>query len=286
MADDQLHYPPGAEPTPEPEPIPEPTPVNQDPNPEPAPEPTPEPAPEDEPTPDPEETPEQEPQNLNNPRRTIYESLKEKKVALKDAKQELAVAQTRIAELEGLLQNGKNAQTPADTANNADDLAKFAEENDLDAEGLKKVATFLAEHIGGKVPTDIQKTLDEIKTWKSERVAADTRVAEDAAIDAQASTVKTTLASLGHEIHVDAEHSKVMAEIKRLAHTKEYHDKPVAYIAWAEREKLGKMISPKKASFEAPTPNNGEPVTKAPDFSNDKGHTPESVERAIRSPGA
>jgi hypothetical protein len=282
MDNDELHYPPGAEPekpqeqeTPEPEPTP-----SADPELEKEPEtPTTEtPATDEGPETDP--APEPEPQPSTSKPRSIYKEFKETKRELKGTKSDLEVAQSRVSELEGLLEKGEKAQTPADKAVIDDDIRAFAEAEGLDPEGLTKITEFLAKRLGGeKIPTSIQQELDEIKAWKAEQLATTQRSEEDRAIDSQAPAVRKQLKELGFEVHVDGEANKIMSELKRLAHTSEFHDKPVEYIVWAKRAELSKMISPKKASFEAPTPTTSEPAPADFDFSKG-GITPEQASAA------
>jgi hypothetical protein len=278
-----LHYPPGAEPEKpqEPETPQVETPPQDTPAADPAPE-TPEadatatdPAPETEPNPDGEQ-----PQDPKINKRSIYDDYKDKKQEAKDAKAEAEAAKARVVELEALLQKSANAQTPADQSVADEDLKSFAETEGLSVEGLKKLTDFLGKRIGNaKLPDDIEKELGELRTWKQSTEATQQRVNEDREIDAQAPVVKTQLKEFGHEIHDEAEATAVMNEIKRLAHTKEFHDKPLDYIVYARRAALAKMISPKKPSFESSTPDTAEPVGPA-DFS--KGRvTPQQAQRAI-----
>lgn len=231
----------------------------------------------------------QQEQNLNKPR-TLLEAKQLEKQRRKEAEATVETersareaAEARVAELEGLLDKGKKAQTPADKAAIDDDLRAFAEEQGLDPEGLTKITDFLAKRLGGdKVPANVQKELDEIKAWRAQQEAGTARADEDRAIDSQAPAVKSQLKELGFELHVDKEAGAIMTEIKRLAHTPEFHDKPVEYIVWAKRAELSKMISPKKTSFETQTPSTAAANASDIDFSKG-GLTPEQAAQAAMS---
>ena len=259
--------------TPEPAPVPEPEPTPADQEEEtPEPEPTPEP---DKVEPEPEPTPEK----ITKPR-SIYKEHKETKRELKSTKSELETSQARITELEALLEHGGNAQTPADKAAIDDDLRSFAEAEGLDPEGLTKITNFLAKRIGNeKVPDSIQQKLNDLEAWKADQLATSQRSQEDRAIDAQAPAVKDQLKDLGFEVHVPAEADAIMTEVKRLAHTPEYADKPVKYIVWDKQQELAKMISPKKPSFETQVPNTAAAAASEIDFSKG-GFTPEQAAKA------
>src|SRR6185312_9385192 len=109
------------------------------------------------------------------------------------------------------------------------------------------------------------------KTWRADQA----KVQEDQEIVAAAPAVKGLAKELGFEIHDEAELGKVMDEVKRLAHTPEFHDKPVDYIVFAKRSELSKMVSPKKPSFEQGGQRGEAAAEGEPDFSAGKGITPE-----------
>jgi hypothetical protein len=107
--------------------------------------------------------------------------------------------------------------------------------------------------------------------------AATQRQSEDQAVLAEAPKVKEQLG-----ITDDAELQNVMAEIVKLSHTERFHDKEVEYIAWANREALSKMVSPKKPSFEAGgegPEGQGDNI----DFGSGKV-TPEMAQKSMESP--
>jgi hypothetical protein len=281
--DEALHFPGQEQDAPAPEPQPEPTPET-----EPAPETPPEPTP---------ETPEVEPETPETPevllkKRSIYDDLKDtrkEKNAFKDA----AVA---ALEAQGVTLTGKEtaeelqalakktpSNAPAPTAPSAptDELEAYAQEHGLDASALAR----LVEVIGKRIPAaqlseDDRKELETLKGWKATKDAEEQRAAEDREVLATAPAVKTQL-----EVHDDAELATVMAEVVRLSHTAEFHDKEVGYIVWKNKDALSKLVSPKKPSFE----NGGSPAEAAPeaepDFSSGKGITPAMAEKASQSRG-
>jgi hypothetical protein len=290
MADEALHYPPGAEPeAPAPEQAPEPTPESA-PAEEPSPEPSPEPTPEDKP----EEKPAEEPApEVPLKKRSIYDDLKDtrkEKNAFKDA----AIA---ALEAQGITLTGKetaeelqalakktpsDAPAPAAPSAPTDELETYAQEHGLDAPALAR----LAEVIGKSIPAaqlseaDRQE-LETLKGWKASKDAEEQRAAEDREVLATAPAVKTQL-----EIHDDAELDSVMKEIVRLSHTAEYHDKEVDYIVWKNRDALAKLVSPKKPSFESGgSPAEASPEAE-PDFSSGKGITPDMAEKSQTRTGS
>lgn len=299
MPDEHLHYPPGAAPTPSPEP--------EKPNPEtPAPEPQPDaPTPPETPAPAaPEEDKGEKPENgegetpkpgggdepeqhLSNKPRSIYDDYKDLKKEKKTTETELAEerrlrseAETRATELQKLLEERGEAVTPAEKAAVDDEIAAFAEKNGLQAEQL----TGLVALLEGRITKNLPKaptlpeglTSEDVKAFR-EQQAQLRRQQEDAAVLAEAPNIKKELG-----IADDAELAKVMAEVVRLSHTKELHDKEVGYIVWKHRDTLSKMVSPKRKSFEPggnAIPN--EPPAEV-DFSDPNKLTPAQMQDEVQ----
>jgi hypothetical protein len=209
-------------------------------------------------------------------KRSIYDDYKDKKAEAKAATERAAQAETRVAELEALLETRKDADTPAEKAKAADDIDAFAKEQGLDPAALDKLIGIVQKRIpGSTLPDDIEKDLAD---WRAFR-AQQQQVAEDQAILATAPSIKQDLG-----IHDDAELQAVMKEIVRLAHTKEFHDKEVDYIVWKNKETLSKLVSPKKPSFETGGQRGDGAGEGEPNFSSGKV-TPGEAEKAVADRG-
>lgn len=271
--DDELHYPPGAEPE---KPADAPAPKDDK-----APEAEPKPEGEEKPTgdePKPEEKSEdkkpEDPPEQPLKKRSIYDDLKEERGKRKDAEAE-------VARLKGEAPPEKPADKPADApAKPATELEAYAQENDLDPANLNRLIEIIAKNLPtASLSEEDKQALGDLKTWRADQAKA----VEDQEIVSAAPAVKSLAKELGFEIHDDGELGKIMDEVKRLAHTKEFHDKPVDYIVFAKRAELSKLVSPKKPSFEqgghAP---DAEAPTKA-DFSSGK-ITPEQAQKHMEHP--
>lgn len=246
MGDDSLHYPPGAEPEkPADEPKPEETPAEEK-------APEPEAAKPEEKKPE-EDKPAEKPEEGNEPppeepikKRSIYDDYKEKKQEAKDATARAEAAEAKAAELQALLEKKDDAETPAEKKEAKDAIEAFAEREGLKPDSLRELTKIIVEQLP-KQPSGL--TEEEAAEWRADRAKAKA-AAEDNAVLAEASGVKAQLAEFGSPVHDDAEFQKVMAEVVRLSHTKEFHDKSVDYIVYSKRKELAKLISPKKDSFE------------------------------------
>jgi hypothetical protein len=286
MEAEELHYPPGAEPEkPADEPKPEETP-DKDKAPEPEAE-KPEdkkPAEEKPETKKPEEGKEPPPEQPVK-KRSIYDDLKEKKHQAKEW-QDVATAALKAtglelqgnesaAELQALLAKKHEAKTPEEKKEAKDDLDAFAEQEGLKPEALKGLIDIIQKRLPPQESSVLTK--EEAEEWRAERARAK-QASEDQAILSEAPKVKEQLA-----ISDEAELDNVMKEVVRLAHTPEFHDKEVDYIIWKNKATLAKMVSPKKASFEAGGQRGDAPPEGDIELSGKT--TPQQAEQALsRSP--
>lgn len=282
MPDEELHFPgqvTDEQPTP-----PEVTP--EAPADEPAPEaPAPEaPAAEEEKPEDatPESEPADEPPKVIKPR-SIYDDLKDerkdRKTAQAQAEQwqatalsaakaagiELSGTET-LEDLQALLTAKATAETPAEEGAADDDLSSFAEAQGMSADALTQLITLIEKRVGRPaLPEDIASELAEFRQWRNTSKQQEQRAAEDQAILASAPAVQKQL-----DITDAAELKTVMDEVVKLSHTKEFHDKEIEYIVWKNQDKLAKLVSPKKDSFEQGGSHIQGDGAPAPDFSSGK----------------
>ena len=221
------------------------------------------------------EAKEKEEKKITTKPRTVYDDLKERKAeakafkaialnALRDLGVELSGKES-LEDLQVLLQNRTDAETPAEKSEANDELAAFAQKQGMDPEILKELTGIILK----SVPTQEAPqglTADEMERWRADQ--AELKLSkENAAIDALAPTVREQLKVLGHEVHDEAEFTKVMSRVKELAHTEKFHDKELDYIVFANRAELSKLISPKKDSFEPGGQHGGEGGGTGVDYS-------------------
>ena len=275
--EDELHYPPGAEPE---KPADAPASEADKPEDDKAPEAVPKPEGEEkatgvEPKPEAAKPEDKKPEDPPEPKlpkkRSIYDELKDERAKRKEAEDEV----------ERLKNGGKPAEEPAkpaapsDPEKPADELEAYAQENDLDAKELGRLADILAKRIPRADLSDEDKAaLSDLKSWRAQQA----RSAEDTEVRATAPTVQKELG-----ITDATELGKVMDEVVRLSHTPEFHDKEVDYIVWKNKDALSKLVSPKKPSFESGGQNGDAPPEPEPDFSTGKV-TPEQAAKHMTRP--
>jgi hypothetical protein len=244
--------------------------------------------PKQEETPKPEgEQDEQTPADPVNKPRSIYEAKQAEKARRKEAEAALATereartaAEARAAELEALLGAKDTATTPKEKSEAKDAIDEWAEKQGLDGTAVRE----LTDIIKGALPKPEGSVLtkEEANEWRADRARAKA-TAEDQAVLTEAPAVRKQLEEFGVKVHDEAEFQAVMAEIVKLSHTKDFHDKPVDYIVYRNRDVLGKMISPKKKSFEAGGQHQDSAGTE-PDFSG-SGITPAMAQEGISQRG-
>lgn len=203
---------------------------------------------------------------------SIYDDLKAERKERKEAIARAEAAEARNQELEGLLQDKKDAKTPEEKSQADDDIKAYAEKHGLDADGLQELTGIIAK----RLPMPEGLSPEEVKAFRESQATA-ARQAEDQAVLTEAPKVKEQL-----EIHSDAELKAVMDEVMKLSHTEAFHDKEVEYIVWKNREALSKLVSPKKPSFESGG-NGPEGQAENIDFSSGKV-TPEQAQKAQEFP--
>jgi hypothetical protein len=274
MADADLHF-PGKEAADEPaNPAPEPETTEEEPPKEEA--PAADPKPEE----DPAKEPPKEPDQKLPKKRSIYDDLKDERKDRQDAetRAEAAIrerdeARAKAAELQALLDGKKPADAPAP----ANELEAYAKENNLDGAALGRLVEIISKQIPkSELSQEERQQLTELKTWKEGKERDDGRAAEDRETLKFSPTVKQQLG-----IEESAELDKVMAEIVRLTHTPEFHDKDVDYILFKNKATLAKMVSPKKVSFEEGGQPGAPGAEAEPDFSQGHKMTPGAVQDSV-----
>jgi hypothetical protein len=224
---------------------------------------------------------EDEAQHLTKKPRSIYDDYKEEKGKRKTAEEQAEAQKARADALEAELANARGGEPAADASPKkpddppADELEAFAKEKGYDAAELARLSEIISKRVpASQLSAEERKTLDDLTAYKTAAEANEQRRQEDQAILAEAPAVKKQLS-----IERDEDLSAVMAEITRLAHTAEFSDKEVSYIAWKKSADLSKLISPMKPSFESGDQGTDAAPESEPDLTKG-GVTPEMAQRA------
>jgi hypothetical protein len=231
--DQGIELPPEATPVPEPE----------------GDEPAPEPATPEEPEAEPEGTPDGEPEAIeplqNEPKepkkRSIYNDLKDTRNDLKSEREAREKAERELTELRSKL----DGKPPVESK--ADDLDAFAAEIGADPQAIKKMhELFLKNMPASTISPELQTKLEQFEKWQE---------TNSSAIEAQQfeTEFQSAIPQL-QKLFPNASKEDIVAmksEIDNLAHTPEYHDKEIDYIAFRNQDKLATIVTPRKRGLES-----------------------------------
>lgn len=231
--DQGIELPPEATPVPEPE----------------GDEPAPEPATPEEPEAEPEGTLNGEPEAIeplqNEPKepkkRSIYNDLKDTRNDLKSEREAREKAERELTELRSKL----DGKPPVESK--ADDLDAFAAEIGADPQAIKKMhELFLKNMPASTISPELQTKLEQFEKWQE---------TNSSAIEAQQfeTEFQSAIPQL-QKLFPNASKEDIVAmksEIDNLAHTPEYHDKEIDYIAFRNQDKLATIVTPRKRGLES-----------------------------------
>ena len=174
------------------------------------------------------------------PKRSIYDDYKSEKDKRKEAERERDEFKTRLEALE-------SADTPAEKAAAQDDLEAFAREIEADPQALRRMREiFLKDLPATGLSDEDRKAIADLQAFK----AQNQQVMEQQMFDKEFTDSMPRLQKLFPGASTD-EMQAVRAELDKLSHTAEYHDKPLAYIAFEHQDTLATLISPKKRGMES-----------------------------------
>jgi len=231
-----IELPPEAAPVAEPESEPAPEPA-ANPEPEAAPEGTPEGTPDGEPA-----APElltEEPKERKP--RSIYHDLKDTRNDLKSERELREQAERERDELKAKLE-GKPPVTIQ-----ADDIDAFAAEIGADPAAIKKMRElFLKDMPASTISPELQTKLEQFETWQKDNGQAIAKQQFEAEFNSAVPQLQRLFPNASKD-----DIAAMKSEIDTLAHTTEFHDKEIDYIAFRNQEKLATLITPHKRGLES-----------------------------------
>lgn len=192
-----------------------------------------------------EEEEEEEPQKPK--KRSIYQDLKETR---KDARSEKELREKAEQERDALqekLDATATEETPAAPKVAAGDLDAFAKEIGADPAALTQMRElFLKDLPRGEMPEGLEGQLKEFQDWQK----GNSEAMETVAFDNEFKQAQPELTKMFPKATAE-ETEAIKAKIQELAHTEEFHDKEVEYIAFKNNKALSALVSPKKRGLES-----------------------------------
>lgn len=207
-----------------------------------------------------EETPqeplqEDKPKEPEQPRkRSIYDDYREEKSDRKAAEARAQQAEQERDELRQKLEAataGNGSDTEA-----GDDALAYAQKVGADPDLVKRIIDDARKGIKSEVDETLKKDLEDFKAWK----AQNSKAIEQQMFETEFKSTIPALKRLFPQID-DTALEAVKTELDKLSHTKDWHDKPLDYIAFKNEETLSALVSPKKRGMESKGRRDVEPAS-------------------------
>jgi|GEM_PF-1933141 len=178
-------------------------------------------------------------------KRSIYDDYKEKKSELKTETERREQAERERDELKQKLDAIGKADTPAEKKEAADELEAFAKKIGAEPSAIREMRDLFLKDF--KLPADeaLLRDLEEFKAWKAENASTIEKVRFDEEFQASTPKLKELFPNASPE-----DLSAIKTELDKISHTKEWHDKSLAYIAFEHKDKLSALVTPKKRGME------------------------------------
>lgn len=176
----------------------------------------------------------------------IYDEYKAKKRALKDERELRETAERERDELKEKLEAVATATTPQEKREAQDELEQFATETGTDLESLKRMRALFLKDLQPQIDPQLSKDLQEFKEWKTQN----SQVLEKQMFEQEFSKVTPSLKEMFPSVS-NEELNAIKTKLDEVAHSKEYHDKDLDYVAFKNRDLLSTLVSPKKRGLES-----------------------------------
>jgi hypothetical protein len=213
---------------------------------------TPIPEPDSEPAPEPAAKPEPEvdiepltteptvPTEERKPR-SIYHDLKDTRTSLKTERELREQAERERDEWKTKAEGKPEAKIEAD------DLDAFADEIGADPQVVKKMRElFLKDMPASTISPELQSKLDAFEVWQKDNGQAIATQQFETEFQSSIPALQKMFPTASAE-----DINSMKKEIDTLAHTTEFHDKEIDYIAFKNQEKLSTLITPHKRGLES-----------------------------------
>lgn len=183
--------------------------------------------------------------NKSSKKKSIYSEYKKKKGEVRELKGKYSTLESQVSELTKKLEAFESADNKGDKENKLDELEEFAKSINADSEVIKKMRELFLK---GVSPDDsIKKELLDLKEFKK-------NYEKDIALVNFNKEFQDTLPSL-KEMFPKASKDEVKAikqAVEKLVHSKgEWNDKALDYVIFKNKDKLSKLVSPKKKGLES-----------------------------------
>jgi hypothetical protein len=191
------------------------------------------------------EAPLQEPKEQR--KRSIYDDLKDERKDRKEATARAEQAERERDELKAKLDAAAGAKTEPERQEALDDVDEFiSKHKEWNKDAIKEFIGLTRKGLKPEIPEELSRDLAEFKAWKS----ANQSSIEKQMFEDEFKSATPKLEKMFGKASAD-EMNSIKAELDKLSHSKEWHDKPLAYIAFENQDTLAALVSPKKRGMES-----------------------------------
>ena len=178
-------------------------------------------------------------------KRSIYDDYKDKKAELKSEKETRETLERENAELKEKLEAIGKAETPEEKKDAADDLEAFAKKINADPSAIREMRDLFLKDYKPATDPQLADRLAKFEAWQAQNASTIEKQMFEEEFQKSAPKFKELFPSASPE-----EMTAIKTELDTISHTKDWHDKSLAYIAFEHKDKLSALISPKKRGME------------------------------------
>lgn len=186
-----------------------------------------------------------EPEHPQKPR-TIYDDYKDLKKDRTTEKDRADNAERERDEWRTKFEAISSADPGKDKSDAEKDLRTYATENGADPDFVERIIAEARKGLKPELDEETKRDLADLKAFK----AANSKSIEQTMFNDEFERTTPTFKKL-FPTATSEELSAVKSELDKLAHTKEWHDKSLGYIAFENQDTLAALVSPKKRGMES-----------------------------------
>lgn len=180
-------------------------------------------------------------------KRSIYDDYKDKKLELKSETERREAAERERDELRQKLEAVDKAQPGEERKEALDDVEQFVSKHkEWSPEAIREFMDMTRKGVKSEIPAELKNRLERFENWEKSNSA----VIEKQMFEEEFQSSMPKLEKLFGKASAD-DTKALKAELDKLSHSKEWHDKPLAYIAFENQDTLKALISPKKRGMES-----------------------------------
>lgn len=180
-------------------------------------------------------------------KRSIYDDFKQKKEDLKTERELREQAERERDDFKAKLEAFSNAKGPEAKQEAQDEIDSFiTSHKEWDKAAIADLVSLVRNGVKPSTDPAVLQKLEKFEAWQKENALLTEKQMFDEEYSHAVPKLKELLPTASEE-----EMQAVKKELDRISHTTEFADKPLDYIAWAHKDQLSALVSPKKRGIES-----------------------------------